>query len=286
VRADDLFLWQDDGVVMAIKSFVFKFADVEAHERDFRLIKAGEVLPVEPKAFRVLLFLLRNPQKLITKEELLNAVWGDAAVTENSLTRAIALLRRLLGDDAREPRFIQTITSIGYRWLCPVTIEENLEVNSSAVGPTNGPSKHSAMAASNDDSKKGKRLLVWLLSISAVTIFLSGVGIWYLRRPLPPARIAAYTRITYDGHTKWLTGTDGSRLYFTQHSPNAIKQVAVTGGEVFDLPIAIPEDDVDLYDISAALRKPPSRQTEIRSLAARTKEMLLRSVVMGLAFVS
>ena len=64
----------------------FRFADIEVREREFAVIKAGEVLPVEPKAFRVLLILLRNPQKLITKEELLNSVWGDAAVSENSLT--------------------------------------------------------------------------------------------------------------------------------------------------------------------------------------------------------
>ncbi len=79
---------------------VFRFGDVEVREREFRLIKAGEVIPVEPKAFRVLLFLLHNPQKLITKEELLNAVWGETAVSENSLTRSIALLRRLLGEDS------------------------------------------------------------------------------------------------------------------------------------------------------------------------------------------
>jgi len=52
---------------MAGKFFVFRFADVEVHEREFSLTKAGEVLPVEPKAFRVLLILLRNPQKLVTK---------------------------------------------------------------------------------------------------------------------------------------------------------------------------------------------------------------------------
>ena len=102
---------------MGNKSFVFRFADVEVREREFSLTKAGEVLPVEPKAFRVLLILLRNPQKLITKEELLNAVWGDAAVTENSLTRSIALLRRLLGDDTRNPRFIETVATVGYRFL-------------------------------------------------------------------------------------------------------------------------------------------------------------------------
>lgn len=49
----------------------------------------------------MLVFLLRHPQKLISKEELLNAVWGDAAVTESSLTRTIAQIRRLLGDDAQ-----------------------------------------------------------------------------------------------------------------------------------------------------------------------------------------
>ncbi len=105
---------------MAGKCIIFKFADFEAHEREFSLVRAGETLAVEPKAFRVLLILLHNPRKLIPKEELLNAVWGDAAVTENSLTRAIALLRKLLGDDAREPKFIETVTTVGYRWLCAV----------------------------------------------------------------------------------------------------------------------------------------------------------------------
>jgi DNA-binding winged helix-turn-helix (wHTH) protein len=83
--------------MMAGKSFVFRFDDVEVREREFTFIKAGKVLTVEPKAFRTLLFLLHNPQKLISKEELLNAVWNDAAVTENSLTRCISLLRSRLG---------------------------------------------------------------------------------------------------------------------------------------------------------------------------------------------
>src|SRR5277367_4495873 len=98
---------------MANKSSIFRFADIKVDEREFSLIKAGEALSVEPKAFRVLLILLRNPQKLITKEELLNAVWGDTAVTENSLTRSIAVLRRLLGDEVRDPRFIETVSTVG-----------------------------------------------------------------------------------------------------------------------------------------------------------------------------
>ena len=106
------------------KFSVFKFEDIEVREREFLLVKGGEPLPVEPKAFRVLLFLLRNPRRLVTKDEILNAVWNDCAVSDNSLTRSIATLRRLLGDDSREPRFIATVPTVGYRFLCDVTAAE------------------------------------------------------------------------------------------------------------------------------------------------------------------
>ena len=104
---------------------VFRFGDFEVREREFRLIKAGEVTPVEPKAFRVLLLLLHNPQKLITKEVLLDAVWGETAVSENSLARSVALLRRLLGDDTHVPQFIETVATVGYRFVCPVEVVED-----------------------------------------------------------------------------------------------------------------------------------------------------------------
>jgi eukaryotic-like serine/threonine-protein kinase len=120
------------------KSFVFRFADVEVREHEFSLLKAGKVLPVEPKAFRVLLLLLRNPQQLISKEELLNAVWGDTAVTEGSLTRCIWLLRRQLGDDINEPRFIETVATVGYRLVCKVEVSEialgDLQATDKAIG--------------------------------------------------------------------------------------------------------------------------------------------------------
>jgi Tol biopolymer transport system component/DNA-binding winged helix-turn-helix (wHTH) protein len=113
-----------DEFVIEHKPFVFTFADVEVREREFCIVKAGEVLPVEPKAFRVLVFLLRSPHRLITKDELLDAVWNDCAVSENSLTRSIALLRRLLGDDTHEPRYIATVPTVGYRFLCDVEVVE------------------------------------------------------------------------------------------------------------------------------------------------------------------
>jgi DNA-binding winged helix-turn-helix (wHTH) protein len=181
---------------MANKSFVFRFADVEVHEREFSIIKAGEVLPVEPKAFRVLLILLRNPQKLISKEELLNAVWGDAAVTENSLARSIALLRRLLGDETRNPRYIETVATVGYRWVCKVEVVEELsgpeEAPVAPVGPVSGGQK----------TERRKRFWVWVLAGGGVLVLCMAGAVWYRHRPLPQPRITGYTRITNDSHEK------------------------------------------------------------------------------------
>jgi TolB-like protein/Flp pilus assembly protein TadD len=127
------------------KSFVFTFADVEVRQREFLLIKAGKALAVEPKAFRVLLFLLRNPGRLVTKDEILNAVWNDCSVSDNSLTRSIATLRRLLDDDTRDPKYIATVPTVGYRFRCPVTVsEESLATPSKSI---HGPA----------DQKAGKR---------------------------------------------------------------------------------------------------------------------------------
>jgi len=107
------------------KCFVFNFADVEVREREFLLIKGGERISVEPKAFRVLIFLLRNPGRLVGKDEIVASVWNDSAVSDNSLTRSIAQLRRVLDDDSREPRYILTVPTLGYRFLCEVNVRDD-----------------------------------------------------------------------------------------------------------------------------------------------------------------
>jgi DNA-binding winged helix-turn-helix (wHTH) protein/Tol biopolymer transport system component len=107
------------------KCLIFSFADIEVRERELSIVRNGESLAVEPKAFRVLLVLLKNPHRAITKDELLDAVWNETSVSENSLTRSIALLRRLLADDPFDPRYIATVPTIGYRFVCDVRVEED-----------------------------------------------------------------------------------------------------------------------------------------------------------------
>jgi DNA-binding winged helix-turn-helix (wHTH) protein/Tol biopolymer transport system component len=246
--------------MMENKSFVFRFADVEVREHEFSLLKAGKVLAVEPKAFRVLLLLLHNPQKLISKEELLNAVWGDTAVTEGSLTRCIWLLRRQLGDDINEPRFIETVATVGYRFVCKVEVSESASGDLQGTGKANRRNEGSfvettanwkiAVALANPlahiDKPAGdmerSRLRSWLLPGAALLAVGLATAIWYLRRPLPPLRVAGeYTQITHDGRPKEIAGTDGSRLYFNRnYDPQRTAQVAISGGEIAPVPVALP----------------------------------------------
>jgi DNA-binding winged helix-turn-helix (wHTH) protein len=73
------------------------------------LARADSPVSLTPKAFDVLLFLAQNPNRLVTKEELLQAVWGDSFVEEGNLTQYISHLRKALGGNSEDTRLIVTI---------------------------------------------------------------------------------------------------------------------------------------------------------------------------------
>jgi len=75
---------------------------------------AGSTVSLTPKAFDVLLFLAQNPNRLVTKEELLQAVWGDTFVEEGNLTQYVWQLRRALEDNSEDSRLIVTIARKGW----------------------------------------------------------------------------------------------------------------------------------------------------------------------------
>ena len=85
-----------------------------------QLLCDGRVLPLTSKAFATLLILVRRRGEVVTKDELMNAVWFDTAVEENNLTQQISTLRKALGEKSREPRFIITVPGQGYSFIAPV----------------------------------------------------------------------------------------------------------------------------------------------------------------------
>ena len=89
-------------------------------ESNARLTRDGATIDVPPKAFAVLCHLARNAHKLVTKDELLDAVWGHRHVSESVLKTVINQLRVLFNDDPRAPRYIETATRRGYRFVAQV----------------------------------------------------------------------------------------------------------------------------------------------------------------------
>lgn len=78
------------------------------------------VLELEPRAMEVLLYLCRHGEAVVSRDELINGVWKGAVVTDQAVNRVISLLRKALGDDASQPRYIATISKRGYRLVAPV----------------------------------------------------------------------------------------------------------------------------------------------------------------------
>lgn len=95
----------------------FVFADVVIDRGAHRLVRGGREIAVEPKAFAVLLEFLSHPGQLLSRDRLLDAVWGHSYVTPATLNRIVAQLRKALADDSENPRCIQTVHGLGYRFI-------------------------------------------------------------------------------------------------------------------------------------------------------------------------
>jgi len=112
----------------------YRLADIVVDLDDGMLVRGVERLNLTPKTLGVLRLLVAGAPRLVTKEELLDGVWPEQIVEEAALTQRIKELRKLLGDDARNPRFIETVARRGYRLIVPVEeVRPDLESGASAV---------------------------------------------------------------------------------------------------------------------------------------------------------
>lgn len=95
----------------------FRFGPFRLNRSNQSLHNGDQDVPLTPKAFAVLLHIADRSGSLVTKRELLDAVWGDVHVTDGALKRCVVEIRKALGDSAEEPCYIQTLHGRGYRFL-------------------------------------------------------------------------------------------------------------------------------------------------------------------------
>ncbi|MCC2673977.1 MAG: hypothetical protein K0R58_924 [Ramlibacter sp.] len=119
-----------------------RFGDYLLDEVNARLACNGQAVELAPKAFAVLCTLVREPGKLVVKDALLDAVWGHQHVSESVLKTLVSQLRAALGDDARNPRYIETASRRGYRFIHPLAA--STEVVAAEI-PAPGPEAGSAL---------------------------------------------------------------------------------------------------------------------------------------------
>jgi DNA-binding winged helix-turn-helix (wHTH) protein len=127
------------------ESLVYAFEGFELDARRRILSRAdGEPIPLPPKAFDALLYLVEHPGELLDKGRLMDAIWPNVVVEENNLNQAISTLRRLLGELPGEQRFIRTEPGRGYRFVASVARVEAPPPANSGRAVRDGPRRDQA----------------------------------------------------------------------------------------------------------------------------------------------
>jgi DNA-binding winged helix-turn-helix (wHTH) protein len=252
---------------------VFRFGPFELSEREGELRKNGVRIKLQEQPFRVLLELVVNPSKVVSREELQQKLWlADTFVDfDTGLNTAIRKLRQALNDDADEPRYIETLARRGYRFVAPVVIATQasqtpiaavvdtspdpaspsvpeLPTGSLAAGELKAADlasvavlpEPSSQPLSQGREEKPNIKWKWIATGAIVAaLIVAGVLLW--SRPPDAPVVEAITQITDDGRPKGVFNslqTDGTRLYFNEgrRGDLQIAQIAVTGGAVSIIP--------------------------------------------------
>ena len=134
----------------------------------YQVARGAEVVDLTPKLLDLLVYLLERPATLVTKEELLDALWPGANVTENALAQAVSELRQGLGDEASAPQFIRTVTRRGYRFIAPVTPIAGVPADTPAsrATPIDGSTRSASAAALPEAGARGIAVLDFAQSSS------------------------------------------------------------------------------------------------------------------------
>ncbi len=211
-----------------------------------RLSRDGEDVHLTPKSAAVLCLLLQRPGEVISKDEFLETVWEGVFVREESLTQAISTIRQALGDSAQKPRFIETVSGEGYRFVGRIGPKRS-DDNRTPHGQT--PVQRGFGTERESDGAPGPaQRWRWAAMIGTVVV-LGAVGIWSVldfpetdqRMPTsaPDSRTSSDRRIipmTSSQGPEWdpALSPDGRWLAFTQPHPEGGRGLyvkMVDGGE-------------------------------------------------------
>jgi Tol biopolymer transport system component/DNA-binding winged helix-turn-helix (wHTH) protein len=208
----------------------FEFGEFQLDAGRRLLLRRGEVLPLTPKAFDILLVLVRNRARVVEKDELMRLVWPGVTVEENNLTRNISTLRKTLGEGPNDHRFIVTVPGRGYQFAAvvpvamPVPYDAVETSDRSAVEPT-GESESmvagTAIPATGIPSRGQRhRAVRFALALAACALVVASAWLYNSHRreaSLPSPRVVPVTSLP---DFAWCSSIspDGNDVAFARHS--------------------------------------------------------------------
>lgn len=179
---------------------VYEFADFRLEPQERLLYREGKPIQLAPKVFDTLLALVSRYGQLVSKETLIEEIWGDYFVEENNLTQYIFTLRRMLGERKDGEKFIETVPRKGYRFTAPVVVREfsdlesklfeKIEFNAAASNIHGTPPQFLTEKADNGkpDSGRNRRERYFAIAFIVLLIAISlGFAVRYEWRQDSPA---------------------------------------------------------------------------------------------------
>lgn len=158
---------------------VFRFGLFEADAARHTLTRNGVRVKIQDQPFRVLLLLLENPGKIVTREDLRKALWPEGTYLDfdGSLNVILKKLRAAIDDDSENPRFVETVPRHGYRFIAPVSIEHAAPVE------TSGSVELAAAAPNPEVRVPAQKAKPWkTLTLAVLVLLVVGSGWWYFLR--------------------------------------------------------------------------------------------------------
>jgi DNA-binding winged helix-turn-helix (wHTH) protein len=117
----------------------YHFSEFVLSPRRRVLIRNGREQPLIPRYFDLLVFLVEHRHEAVHRRDIFDRVWSDVVVSDSALSQAIRTIRRTLGDDSREPRFIRTVSRHGYRFVFEGVVEEEDQPEPAVTAPVAEP---------------------------------------------------------------------------------------------------------------------------------------------------
>jgi DNA-binding winged helix-turn-helix (wHTH) protein/Tfp pilus assembly protein PilF len=178
------------------------------------LTRGEEQVRVEPRVMDVLVLLTEQADQVVSKEDLIARVWPDRHVTDDVLTVTIYALRKALGDEARRPRYVETVSRRGYRWIAPITAANGTKPSSAVAPAADSIPLDAASQLPLKPTRTRTRGLALAIAAAAALVALCAAGLWWIAAP------RKHHVATPEAHEAYLKG----RYFLDQRSISSWQQ--------------------------------------------------------------